>query len=154
MSELGYNYRLCDIQCALALSQLKKLPQGIVRRRAIAGKYLSALGPLRSLTLPAEPTDRKNAWHLYAVRIATENAATARQKVFEGLRKVGIGANVHYMPVYLHSYYQSLGYAKGLCPEAEKAYDGLLSLPMWHGLSDVDQERVIDVLSGQMKQYE
>jgi perosamine synthetase len=153
MSELGFNYRLCDIQCALALSQLKKLPQGLARRRQIATNYGLALGGVDSIRLLAEPEGRKNAWHLYPVRVLGNDTAVLRKKVFEGLRASGIGANVHYLPVYLHSYYQSLGYRRGLCMEAEKAYDALLSLPMWHGLEDADQIRVVANLIGLMKKY-
>jgi perosamine synthetase len=103
---------------------------------------------MRGLRLPVEPTDRRHAWHLYAVRVAGDAPGEARQALHGVLRAAGIGANVHYLPVYLHSYYERLGYRRGLCPVAEAAYDGLLSLPMWHGMTDAEQDTVVAVLAG------
>jgi perosamine synthetase len=143
MVELGFNYRLTDIQCALGLTQLAKMPKALARRREIAMRYAAELGSNPHISLPVEPADREHAWHLYPIRLVADDAATLRQQVFAALRAAGIGVNVHYIPVYLHSYYRSLGYSPGLCPRAERAYDSLLSLPMWHGLSDDDQSRVI-----------
>ena len=153
MMELGYNYRLNDIQCALGLSQLRRLPLTVERRRVLAGQYEAALRDLRLLRLPSEPADRKHAWHLYAIRIMGENPGEVRQSVFSAMRQAGIGVNVHYLPVYLHSYYRALGYSAGLCSVAEQAYEGLLSLPMWHGLTDGDQSRVIENLSSITARY-
>ena len=147
MVELGYNYRLTDLQCALGLSQLKKMSASLVRRRQIAARYRSELSRMPALTLPDVPTDREHAWHLYPVRLQGANCEERRRRLFEALRVAGIGVNVHYLPVYLHTYYKSLGYPSGLCPVAERAYQGLLSLPMWAGLSDDDQARVICSLS-------
>ena len=141
--ELGFNYRLTDIQCALGLSQLKKAPARLERRRALAAAYGKAFAKHEGLRVPVEPGDRNHAWHLYVARLAGENVAARRQRMFNTLRAAQIGANVHYLPVYLFSYYRSLGYEPGLCPVAEREYDGLLSLPMWAGLSDEDQQRVI-----------
>ena len=144
MVELGYNYRLPDVQCALGISQLGKLPQWLARRRQLANHYSKALGGLETLQLPVVPEDRTHAWHLFAVRIKGGQPGVRRREVFMKLREAGIGVNVHYLPVYLNSYYRSLGYGQGICPNAETAYDELISLPMWHGLSDSDQDRVID----------
>ncbi len=144
MVELGFNYRLTDIQCALGLTQLEKMPKALARRREIAIRYAAELGGNPRISLPIEPADRVHAWHLYPIRLVAEKPAALRQHVFTTLRAAGIGVNVHYIPVYLHSYYRALGYTPGLCPESERAYDALLSLPMWHGLSDDDQSRVID----------
>lgn len=143
MVDLGFNYRLNDIQCALGLSQLRRLAQSIERRRAIADRYAGSLGGVAQLRIPIELGDRRHSWHLYAIRLQGENPGAARERVFNALRAEQIGVNVHYLPVYRHSYYQGLGYAKGLCPVAEHAYEGLLSLPMWHGLSEPSQDRVI-----------
>jgi perosamine synthetase len=147
MSELGYNYRLTDIQCALGLAQLAKLPESLRRRREIAAKYQQAFAKNPALARPVEPDDREHAWHLYPVRLTGDDAARRREQAFAALRAVGIGVNVHYLPVYLHSYYRALGFEAGLCPVAEDAYERLLSLPMWHGLSDTDQDWVIDHVS-------
>jgi perosamine synthetase len=143
MSDLGFNYRLNDIQCALGLSQLQRLPASLQRRRALVSAYGRGLGECAGLMLPVEPEDRRCAWHLYPVRLTGAAPVQRRLAVYTDLRAAGIGANVHYLPVYLHSYYQGLGYRQGLCPVAEDAYERLLSLPMWHGLSDADQAAVI-----------
>ncbi|MEO6079214.1 MAG: UDP-4-amino-4,6-dideoxy-N-acetyl-beta-L-altrosamine transaminase [Steroidobacteraceae bacterium] len=153
MTELGFNYRLNDIQCALGLSQLRRLPTSLERRRAIASTYSKAFAGFTGFTLQAEPVDRRNAWHLYAVRLAGANVESRRLAVYNELRAGGIGVNVHYLPVYLHSYYRGLGYRQGLCPVAEGAYQGLLSLPMWHGLTDEDQNVVIEKVSASVRRY-
>lgn len=146
MVELGFNYRLNDIQCALGLSQLQRLPETLARRRVLAAQYDQLLSNDSRVVLQSQPEDRKHAWHLYTVRIAGSNPSDARKRAFGELRKRGIGVNVHYLPVYLHSYYRGLGYEPGLCPHAEHAYNGLLSMPMWHGLSDADQLHVVEQL--------
>lgn len=147
MVELGFNYRLPDIQCALALSQLTKAPGWLDRRREAARRYAGALGGLAALRLPTEPADRTHAYHLYAVRLAGPDPAGARQRLHAQLRAAHIGANVHYLPVYLHPYYQALGYSAGLCPVSEAAYQGLLSLPMWHGMTPAQQGRVVAAIT-------
>jgi perosamine synthetase len=147
MQELGFNYRLPDILCALGMSQLRKLPAWLDRRTAIAARYTTGLAEIPLVQAPATLPDRRHAWHLFAIRLRGDDIAALRQSVFTALRNAGIGANVHYIPVYLHSYYRELGYAPGLCPVAEHAYDGLLSLPMWHGLTDANQSRVLDMLA-------
>jgi perosamine synthetase len=143
MVELGYNYRLSDIQCALGLSQMAKLPRWLDRRRAIASQYDEAFQDLTGLRLPARAADRRHAFHLYPVRVAQEPSSLLRERLFVELRRRGIGVNVHYLPVYLHSYYRGLGYAPGLCPVSERAYASLLSLPMWHGMTDEQVTRVV-----------
>lgn len=147
MVELGFNYRIPDINCALGMSQLRKLPGWILTRRELANRYndlCRGLGPVRPLVVPA---DRDSAWHLYPIRIDAADPAEARQQVFHHLRSHEIGVNVHYLPVYLHSDYQRLGYRAGLCPVAEAAYLGLLSLPLWPGLRPADQDRVVTELA-------
>jgi perosamine synthetase len=146
MTALGYNYRLTDIQCALGLSQLKKQPAGLERRRTLAAAYHRMLAKM-PLRLPECPSDRTHGWHLYPVRLTGSDSSAARKHAYGHLRRAGIGANVHYKPVYLHSYYRALGYVPGLCPVSEAAYRGLLSLPMWHGMSDAQQVRVVDELT-------
>jgi len=153
MVDLGFNYRLNDVQCALGLSQLRKFPQNIERRRILAKKYAEALGSSPRLRIQSVPEDRVHAWHLYVVRLTGEDPGESRRRVFSALRQDQIGVNVHYLPVYLHSYYRKLGYPVGLCPVAEHAYSGLLSLPMWHGLTDTDQSRVIDCLMTAVRRY-
>src|SRR5690606_28651273 len=106
-----------------------------------------------NVILQAELEDRENAWHLYTVRVEGADPADLRQKIFDGLRRANIGVNVHYLPVYLHSYYRALGYPSGLCPVSERAYDSLLSLPMSHALSEEDQIRVIDRFTQLLREH-
>lgn len=144
--ELGFNYRLPDINCALGQSQLNRLPASVARRRELAARYDRLLADVIAVRPLVVPDDRESAFHLYPIRIGGEDAAAVRRRAFQHMRDHGIGVNVHYQPVHLHSYYASLGYRPGLCPVAEAAYDGLLSLPMWPGLEEADQDRVVDLL--------
>lgn len=149
MVDLGYNYRLPDVSCALGSAQLRRLPAWVERRREIADRYGELLAPVQAIRTPTEPDDRKASWHLYPVRTVDADGRTLeplRAAAFSHLREHGIGVNVHYRPVHLHSYYQGLGYRAGICPVAEQEYLGLLSLPMWPGLTVSDQDRVVDLL--------
>jgi perosamine synthetase len=144
MVELGYNYRLTDIQCALGLSQLHKLPGWILRRQQIAHFYtttfaeMSALGPLKVRE------DVSHAYHLYVVQLNLEKFRADRSIVFEKLREMGIGANVHYIPVHLQPFYRKMFRTEpGLCPMAEAAYEKILSLPIFPAMNDRDVMAVI-----------
>ncbi len=144
--ELGYNYRIPDINCALGRTQLRKQPAWVQRRRELAAGYREALADVTGLAVQAEPAGSLSAWHLFPVRILGDDAAAVRSATFHTMRAEGIGVNVHYRPVYLNSYYAALGYSPGLCPTAEAVYSGLLSLPMWPGLEDAAQARVVESL--------
>lgn len=140
MVDLGYNYRITDIQCALGASQMRKLPAFLARRREIAARYDAAFaqGPVRPL---AKRPEALHAYHLYVVRVA------GRDRVFRELRAAGVGVNVHYVPVHLHPYYRTtLGAGPGLCPVAEQAASEILSLPMFPALSDAEADTVIAAL--------
>jgi len=140
---LGYNYRLPDIGCALGLSQLKKLERNLLRRREIAAIYTAAFREIAGILPPAVRKNINPAWHLYPIRVEATLRA-GRAEVFRALRAENIGVNVHYIPVHLHPYYRNLfGYKGGEYPIAEAAYDGLISLPMFHGMSDQDVDDVI-----------
>lgn len=143
MRDLGFNYRLTDLQCALGTSQLTHLPSWIARRRAIAARYAGRLGGEAALELPLVREDRDPAWHLYVVRLRLDRLRVDRGQVFRALRAENIGVNVHYIPVPWHPYYQSLGYSRGSWPVAEEAYERLLSLPMWAGMTDTDVDDVV-----------
>jgi len=146
MVELGYNYRLPDVQCALGIAQLERLPQWLEKRRRIAkwyGEALAGVDYVRPLRVHA---DRTHAYHLFVVRLDLTKLKIDRVKAFTHLRGRGIGANVHYAPVYLHSFYRSRGYEPGLCPVAETAYRDILTLPMFPAMSRADVNRVVDVL--------
>lgn len=146
MQELGLNYRITDIQSALALSQLGKLDRFITRRKERARRYDSALAGMTTLK-PAQPTGReRSAHHLYPVRIDFRQAGYTRTQLMGRLRERGVGSQVHYIPVYSHPYYRHLGYRSGDCPEAEAYYREALSLPLFFTLSDGDQEGVVKAL--------
>jgi len=146
MAELGYNYRLPDVQCALGMAQLQRLPQWVAKRRTVAAWYADALADIEHVRPLRVHADRTNAYHLYVVRLDLSKLAIDRARAFRHLRENGIGANVHYAPVYLHSYYRSLGYEPGLCPAAERAYREILTLPMFPAMSQGDVARVANVL--------
>jgi dTDP-4-amino-4,6-dideoxygalactose transaminase len=142
MRELGFNYRLTDVQSALGLSQLGKLSAWTARREMIAKRYAERLSTCAALELPTVRSDRTHAWHLYPVRLRRELLRVDRGEVFRALQAENIGVNVHYIPVPWHPYYQSLGYTKGNWPVAESAYERLLSLPMFASMTDEDVEDV------------
>jgi UDP-4-amino-4,6-dideoxy-N-acetyl-beta-L-altrosamine transaminase len=145
MVELGYNYRLSDLQCALGLSQLAKLPGWIARRQEIARHYDRLLAVLPGVRPLAVRPGLSHAYHLYVVRL--EGERVDRRAVFASLRAEGVGVNVHYVPVHLHRYYRRrFGTGPGLCPVAEAAYEHILSLPIFPAMSDSDVERVVEAL--------
>jgi perosamine synthetase len=141
---LGFNYRLTDVACALGLSQLKKLEANLARRREIAACYTATLRNVRGVLAPSVRTNVNPAWHLYPIRVNAAQLNTDRAHVFRALRAENIGVNVHYIPVHLHPYYRDrFGYRGGEYPVAEAAYEQLISLPMFHGMTDQDVEDVI-----------
>jgi dTDP-4-amino-4,6-dideoxygalactose transaminase len=141
MEELGFNYRLSDVHSALGLSQLQRLDWCVARRREIAGRYADALADLSALRLPRERDGVESGWHLYVVRVADPSR---RRLFFERLRQLGLGVQVHYLPVYLHPYYQSLGYRRGACPVAEDFYSRCVSIPLYPGMSEADVKLTIE----------
>jgi perosamine synthetase len=141
---LGFNYRLTDIACALGLSQLKKLEANLSRRREIAARYTAAFRNLAGIVLLAVRADVNPAWHLYPIRLNLERLTADRARFFRALRAENIGVNVHYIPVHRHPYYRDrFGYRGGEYPVAENAYERLISLPMFHGMSDQDVDDVV-----------
>ena len=141
--DLGFNYRMTELQAALGLSQLTRLDEYIEQRHALARRYRQALAAL-PLTLPQQHPDAYSAYHLYVVRL---HDASRRRAVFDALRQDGIGVNVHYIPVHTQPYYrQRFGFKLGDFAEAERYYQAALSLPMYPQLSDVDFEQVCDSL--------
>lgn len=140
MQYLGYNYRITDIQCALGISQLKKLDSFLEKRRALADFYNRELSSLENLKLPVTIPRISPAWHLYVIRMKGNNPL--RRELYEALHVAGIGVQVHYLPVYWHPYYVKLGYKKGLCPVAEDYYWRTLSLPIFPAMTVEDTARV------------
>jgi UDP-4-amino-4,6-dideoxy-N-acetyl-beta-L-altrosamine transaminase len=140
MHFLGYNYRMTDIQAALGSSQMRKLSSHVSKRRALAKRYFTLLKGIPSLTLPpADDATHSSAWHLFAIRVP----ARIRDRVFTALRRSGIGVQVHYLPVYLHPYYASLGYEPGACPNAERFASEVISIPLYPDLTHKQQDVVV-----------
>jgi len=155
MTDLGFNYRITDFQCALGLSQLQKLPLWIKRRREIA-QYYDGVFYQNSVIHPlSRRADVSHAYHLYVTRLEIEQLHTTRAKVFTSLRDEGIGVNVHYIPVHLHPYYKErFNTGPGLCPVAEAAYESIISLPMFHGMTDEDAEDVVSAMRTIVSRYQ
>ncbi len=144
MVALGYNYRLTDVGCALGLSQLRRLDANLDRRLELVAGYTEALGELPGIILPTVQSGMKPAWHLYPIRLDLPRFRVGRAEIFRALLAEGIGVNVHYIPVHLHTYYRErFGYRGGEYPVAEEAYEQLISLPIFHGMTDQDFEEVI-----------
>lgn len=141
-TELGFNFRMTDLQAALGHSQLQRLDDYVARRHSIAARYNEALVEL-PLTVPYQHPDSRSALHLYPIHL---NDVAARRQVFEGLRAKGVGVNVHYIPVHNQPHYRQLGFAVGDFPEAEHYYAGAISLPMFPTLTPNQQEEVIAAL--------
>lgn len=135
---LGYNYRMTDIQAALGRTQLKKLDGFLEKRRKIAARYDKAFAGT-GLVCPHQMEGVQSSWHLYVIQVPPSE----RKRIFGRLREKGIGVNVHYIPVYHHPYYRENGYAKTVCENSEKLYAGLISLPIFPGLTEEEQEYVI-----------
>jgi UDP-4-amino-4,6-dideoxy-N-acetyl-beta-L-altrosamine transaminase len=143
--DLGYNYRMTDIQAALGLSQMRRLDEFVSSRQAIANQYDELLRDL-PLETPWMHPEGYSAFHLYVIRLKLSELTKTHREVFEGLRSMGIGVNLHYMPIYLQPYYAALGFKRGYCPEAERYYSEAMSIPMYPGLMEAEQQRVVDSL--------
>jgi perosamine synthetase len=144
---LGFNYRLTDIACALGISQLEKLEANLARRRTIAARYECAFAALPEIIVPTVRDGINPAWHLYPIRLKIEALSTGRAEIFRALRAENLGVNVHYVPVHQHPYYRErFGARDGEYPVAEDAYERLISLPMFHAMTDQDVDDVIAAL--------
>ncbi len=143
--ELGFNYRMTDIQAALGASQMDKLDSFAARRREIADLYDRELADLPLSPLTRDPRG-VSGWHLYMIRLHLQEIRQTRREIFERLRAQGIGVNVHYIPVHLQPDYQKLGFTAGMFPEAEQYYQECITLPMFPSMSDADVTRVKSAL--------
>jgi len=146
MQELGYNYRLTDFQAALGLSQIDRLDEFVAQRHVIANRYDQELKEL-PLRTPLQSVDTYSAFHLYIIRILPNEANIDQGQVHRAMIDQSVFVNLHYIPVYLHPYYERFGFKQGYCPEAEKYYQDAISIPMYPALSDHEQTRVIRLLN-------
>lgn len=142
MQELGFNYRITDIQCALGISQLKKVDKFIQRKRQIVKEYNKAFKNNDFFDLPVEKTNIKSSWHLYPIRLK-DKYKEKKKEIFTKLREKGIGAQVHYIPVYYQPYYQRLGYKKNLCIHANDFYQSAVSFPLYSTMANQDIKRAM-----------
>ena len=140
--ELGFNYRMTDIQAALGASQMARLDEFVAHRHYLAGRYDEALQDL-PLTLPWQHPETYSAFHLYVIRLQSEKTGKTHRQVFEALRSAGINVNLHYIPVHTQPYYQRLGFETGDFPRSEEFYREAISIPMYYGLTEEQQNYVI-----------
>lgn len=144
--ELGYNYRLSDIQAALGVSQLERLPEFAKRRREIVRRYNEAFAAIPEVQFQFDPTPEQTVRHLYCLEFDTDALGVSRRFIFDALRAEGIGVNVHYLPVFRLPYYEHLGYATDQCPHANHYYEHAVTLPLHYCMSDADAEDVIEAV--------
>lgn len=146
MQDLGFNYRMTDIQAALGISQLNKLPLFLSKRKQLAENYDKVFKHYAEIQIPLQLENCQSSWHLYVVRFHVKKMKMSRKEIFKALQAENIGVNIHYIPVYLHPYYKQLGYEKGLCPNAEKVYEEIITLPLFPNMTDRDQQNVIEAV--------
>lgn len=151
--ELGYNYRMTDFQAALLISQLNKLPKFSVRRKEIVKKYDEVFSQMPELVVQREIPESDTTRHLYILRLNPEKLTCNRREFFDALYAENTCPQVHYLPVYWHSYYEKLGYEKGLCPNAEKYYEEVMSIPLYYSLTDENVEDVIHAVKKVVAYY-
>ena len=152
--DLGYNYRMTDIQAALIISQLDKLPMFSKRRKEIVARYNEAFGSLPQLFVQREIPESDTTRHLYILRIVPEKLTINRRQFFDALAAENVCCNVHYIPTYYFPYYEKMGYRRGLCPNAEQLYEEIISLPLYYSMTDEDVESVIEAVTKIAVYYE
>ncbi|WP_230106366.1 UDP-4-amino-4,6-dideoxy-N-acetyl-beta-L-altrosamine transaminase [Claveliimonas bilis] len=141
--DLGYNYRITDMQAALLSSQLDKLGHFARRRKELVKRYDEAFREIPEIIVQREIPESDTVRHLYIIQLDLEKLTCSRKEVYDALQAEGIGVNVHYIPVYFFPYYQNLGYKMGSCPNAESLYERIISIPLFYSMTDEDQEKVI-----------
>jgi UDP-4-amino-4,6-dideoxy-N-acetyl-beta-L-altrosamine transaminase len=147
---LGFNYRLTDVHAALGLSQLQRIDEFVARRHEIARRYDKAFDDL-PVTMPWRHPDGHSAFHLYVIRLKLDQIRRTHRQVFEDLRSTGVGVNLHYIPVYRHPYYAQFGFEPSSFPASEQYYAEAISLPMYAGLTEHDQNHVIESLKSKLR---
>lgn len=148
--DLGFNYRMTEIQAALGISQMDKLNSFIKKRKLISNTYDKELKST-PLLLPLQACQSQSSWHLYVVRVKKKDSYLTQRYLYTELRKLNIGVNIHYIPVYLHPYYKKLGFPEGYCPKAENFFQEALSIPIFPDLTSIQQEFVITAIKNLFK---
>ena len=143
--DLGYNYRVTDMQAALGTSQMKRLPEFLQRRRYLAKRYNELLAGL-PLTLPYQMEGTNSSWHLYVACFREDASLMKKERLFQEMKKHGITLNIHYIPVHLQPYYKKMGFVHGDFPVSEAYYEKAFTLPLYYGLSDEEQVTVVEAL--------
>lgn len=151
--DLGYNYRMTDMQAALLSSQLDKLDMFARRRKELVKRYDEAFSVMREIVVQKDIPESDTVRHLYIIQLNTEMLKCGRREVFDALQAEGVGVNVHYIPVYSFPYYQKLGYKMGDCPNAERLYERIISIPLFYSMTNEDQDKVIGAVRKVIKYY-
>jgi UDP-4-amino-4,6-dideoxy-N-acetyl-beta-L-altrosamine transaminase len=149
--ELGYNYRMTELQAALGLSQLSKLDECVRLRRQVADRYKQKLAAL-PITLPEQAEESFSAWHLYIIRLNLDSLAVTHRQLFEMLRGNGIGVNLHYIPIYRQPFYASMGFQKESFPHSEQYYREAISIPLFHQITSSEQDYIVETLTKSLAQ--
>ena len=143
---LGYNYRMTDMQAALLSSQLDKLGMFAARRKELVRRYNEAFGRMPEIMVQKEIPESDTVRHLYILQFNLELLTCGRREIYDALQAEGVGVNVHYIPTYTFPYYRQLGYRTGSCPKAERLYERMVSIPLYYGLTDETQDKVIEAV--------
>ena len=150
---LGYNYRMTDMQAALLSSQLNKLDMFAARRKALVKRYDEAFAKIPEITVQKEIAESDTVRHLYIIQLNLEMLNCTRREFYDALQAEGVGVNVHYIPTYSFPYYQQLGYKMGCCPNAEKLYERIISIPLYYSLTDEQQDKVVEAVAKVAENY-
>lgn len=148
--DLGYNYRMTELQAALGVSQMERLDEYVAKRHLLSSRYDQLLKDFPVIT-PSQHSDSYSGLHLYVIRLQLQHMKKTHREVFEGFRKGGIGVNLHYIPIHLQPYYRRMGFKVGDFPNAERYYSEAISLPMYQALTEVEQDLVIEVFRGLLR---
>ena len=151
--DLGYNYRMTDMQAALLSSQLDKLDMFATRRKELVKRYDEAFNAVPEITVQKEIPQSDTVRHLYIIQLNTEMLKCGRREVFDALQAEGVGVNVHYIPVYSFPYYQKLGCKMGSCPNAERLYERIISIPLYYSMTNEDQDKVVEAVKKVINYY-
>ena len=151
--DLGYNYRMTDMQAALLSSQLDKLEMFGKRRKELVRRYDEAFSAMPEIVVQKEIPESDTVRHLYIIQLNLDMMTCSRREIFEALQAEGVGVNVHYIPVYSFPYYQKLGYRMGECPKAEHLYERIISIPLYYSLTDAEQDKVIKAIEKVIAYY-